>query len=182
GAPGAKPPGAFDGRGFTVTGAMTSLTGASGEDFASILRSLGYRMEKRPKPAEPASAPTQAEPVAAAEPAEASAAEAALAGTADGSAGVAQAVEQLPSAEPAQHRIVLAAPEFVAQPVRSPDIVPEPVVEAVIQAGADAASAPVPEAEAAEPKAAASEPASAAAAEPAPDAPAVAAPAAQQPA
>ena len=33
---------------------MTSLTGASGEDFASILRSLGYRMERRPKPAEPA--------------------------------------------------------------------------------------------------------------------------------
>jgi ATP-dependent RNA helicase SUPV3L1/SUV3 len=32
---------------------MTSLTGASGEDFASILRSLGYRMEQRPKPAEP---------------------------------------------------------------------------------------------------------------------------------
>src|SRR5262249_15743175 len=37
-----KPDGAFDGRSFTVTGAMTSLTGASGEDFASILRSLGY--------------------------------------------------------------------------------------------------------------------------------------------
>ena len=35
---------------------MTSLTGASGEDFASILRSLGYRMEKRPKPAEPEAA------------------------------------------------------------------------------------------------------------------------------
>ena len=33
--------------------AMTSLTGASGEDFASILRSLGYRMEKRTKPPEP---------------------------------------------------------------------------------------------------------------------------------
>ena len=32
---------------------MTSLTGASGEDFASILRSLGYRMERRPKPPEP---------------------------------------------------------------------------------------------------------------------------------
>ena len=42
----------FDGRGFTVTGAMTSLTGASGEDFASILRSLGYRMDRKPKPAE----------------------------------------------------------------------------------------------------------------------------------
>ena len=52
GATGAKPAGAFDGFGFTVTGAMTSLTGASGEDFASILRSLGYRMDKRPKPPE----------------------------------------------------------------------------------------------------------------------------------
>ena len=51
--PGPKPDGVFDGRGFTVTGAMTSLTGASGEDFASILRSLGYRMDRRPKPAEP---------------------------------------------------------------------------------------------------------------------------------
>jgi ATP-dependent RNA helicase SUPV3L1/SUV3 len=56
-----KPAGAFDGRGFTVTGAMTSLTGASGEDFSSILRSLGYRMDRRPKLPEPppsASAPT----------------------------------------------------------------------------------------------------------------------------
>jgi|RhiMetdeSRZDD1v2_1073273.scaffolds.fasta_scaffold00057_53 ATP-dependent RNA helicase SUPV3L1/SUV3 len=50
----AKPPGAVDGAGFAVTGAMTSLAGSSGEDFASILRSLGYRMERRPKPADPA--------------------------------------------------------------------------------------------------------------------------------
>ena len=55
GAPGPKPDGVFDGRSFLVTGAMTSLTGASGEDFASILRSLGYRMDRKPKPAEPAS-------------------------------------------------------------------------------------------------------------------------------
>ena len=54
GAPGPKPDGVFDGRGFLITGAMTSLTGASGEDFASILRSLGYRMDRKPKPAEPA--------------------------------------------------------------------------------------------------------------------------------
>jgi ATP-dependent RNA helicase SUPV3L1/SUV3 len=54
GAPGTKPPGAIAGGGFTVVNGMTSLTGASGEDFASILRSLGYRMERRPKPAEPA--------------------------------------------------------------------------------------------------------------------------------
>jgi ATP-dependent RNA helicase SUPV3L1/SUV3 len=53
---GVKPSGAFEGIGFTVTQAMTSLTGSSGEDFASILRALGYRMEKRPKPPEPPSA------------------------------------------------------------------------------------------------------------------------------
>ncbi|MFL6827487.1 MAG: helicase-related protein [Bradyrhizobium sp.] len=48
--PGAKPAGAFDGRSFVITQAMTSLTGSAGEDFASILRALGYRMERRPAP------------------------------------------------------------------------------------------------------------------------------------
>src|SRR4029077_2364438 len=57
GVPGPKPDGLFDGRGFLITGAMTSLPGASGEDFASILRSLGYRMDRKPKPAEPAAPP-----------------------------------------------------------------------------------------------------------------------------
>ena len=64
--PGVKPAAAFDGGGFTVTVAMTSLTGCSGEEFASILRSLGYRMEQRPKPAAP---PPPAPEVAATEPA-----------------------------------------------------------------------------------------------------------------
>ncbi len=55
GAPGVKPAAAFDGTGgFTVVVGMTSLVGCAGEDFAAILRSLGYRMEKRPKPAAPA--------------------------------------------------------------------------------------------------------------------------------
>ncbi|HEX4409536.1 MAG TPA: helicase-related protein [Xanthobacteraceae bacterium] len=58
--PGAKPAAAFPGGGFTVVNTMTSLTGASGEDFASILRSLGYRMEQRPKPPEPPPAPAPA--------------------------------------------------------------------------------------------------------------------------
>jgi len=44
------PDGAVPGNGFTVTIAMTSLLGCSGEDFASVLRALGYRMEQRPKP------------------------------------------------------------------------------------------------------------------------------------
>jgi ATP-dependent RNA helicase SUPV3L1/SUV3 len=58
---GEKPAGAFDGRGFVVTQAMTSLTGSAGEDFASVLRALGYRMEKRP-PLPPK--PVVTEPVA----------------------------------------------------------------------------------------------------------------------
>ena len=77
--PGVKPAGAFDGRGFIVTTAMTSLTGCSGENFASVLRSLGYRMDKRAKPPEPAApvvvadasieAPPSGEPGAEAAPA-----------------------------------------------------------------------------------------------------------------
>jgi ATP-dependent RNA helicase SUPV3L1/SUV3 len=68
--PGAKPAGAFDGRGFVVTQAMTSLTGSAGEDFASVLRALGYRMEKKPplppKPVVVEAAPTEAAPTDAA--------------------------------------------------------------------------------------------------------------------
>ncbi len=48
---GEPPPGAADGEGFVVTVAMTSLTGCSGEAFASILRSLGYTSAQRPGPA-----------------------------------------------------------------------------------------------------------------------------------
>ncbi len=59
-APGEKPAGAFDGNGFIATVAMTSLAGCAGEDFASILRSLGYRMERRPAPVEaPAEMPAE---------------------------------------------------------------------------------------------------------------------------
>ncbi|WP_420391861.1 helicase-related protein [Acuticoccus sp.] len=44
---GEPPPGAVpQGGGFLVTVAMTSLLGCSGEDFAAILSSLGYRMDR----------------------------------------------------------------------------------------------------------------------------------------
>jgi ATP-dependent RNA helicase SUPV3L1/SUV3 len=46
-----------------VTQAMTSLTGSAGEDFASILRALGYRMDRRPPLAE--KVPEKVETVAA---------------------------------------------------------------------------------------------------------------------
>ncbi|MGD4018438.1 hypothetical protein QT609_22670, partial [Xanthomonas citri pv. citri] len=71
--PGEKPAGTFDGRSFIVTQAMTSLTGSAGEDFASVLRALGYRMEKR--------APLPPKPVAAAAETPAAEAESAVAET-----------------------------------------------------------------------------------------------------
>ena len=48
---GQPPAGAADQDGFVATGAMTSLVGCAGEDFASILRSLGYVSVKRAGPA-----------------------------------------------------------------------------------------------------------------------------------
>lgn len=103
-ASGEKPAGAFDGRSFVVTQAMTSLTGSAGEDFASVLRALGYRMEKRPPlPQKPAVAETVA---AETPPAE---------GSAESSTETAaEAVAGLPE-EPA------ASTEAVAEPVTVED-------------------------------------------------------------
>jgi len=122
GMPGMKPDGYFDGRGFLVTGAMTSLTGASGEDFASILRSLGYRLDRRPKPPEPVPAP------------EAPAAEAAAGEAAAGEAAAGEA-----AAEPAAESVAeSAAPAETAAET--------PAAESVAVAGA-ASEAPVADAE-----------------------------------
>ena len=63
---GQPPAGAADQDGFVVTGAMTSLVGCAGEDFASILRSLGYVSAKRPGPA--ITVPLAQPPVAATAP------------------------------------------------------------------------------------------------------------------
>ena len=48
---GEPPAGAADGDGFVATVAMTSLVGCAGEDFASILKSLGYTSQTRTGPA-----------------------------------------------------------------------------------------------------------------------------------
>ena len=48
---GSPPPGAADNDGFVTTVQMTSLAGCSGEDFASILKALGYVLDRRPGPA-----------------------------------------------------------------------------------------------------------------------------------
>ncbi len=123
GGTGEKPAGAFDGRSFTVTQAMTSLTGSSGEDFASVLRALGYRMEKRPKPPEPAPATETPAPVEAAAEgqqeqasaeAEPVAAEMAEASSPVGEAAPDVAVEQCMMAEEASEPVVQIAAEIEA--------------------------------------------------------------------
>jgi len=114
---GPKPDGVFDGRGFLVTGAMTSLTGASGEDFASILRSLGYRMDRRPKPPEAKPAePAAVKPVEAAPASEAAPSVEALAA-------------ELPVTEVAapSSAALLPEPELVSAPAEPPQVESPPI-------------------------------------------------------
>ncbi|MEI6573358.1 MAG: helicase-related protein [Alphaproteobacteria bacterium] len=59
---GEPPAGTADGEGFVVTVAMTSLCGCAGEDFNSILKSLGYVMDRRAGPAITASLAKPSEP------------------------------------------------------------------------------------------------------------------------
>jgi ATP-dependent RNA helicase SUPV3L1/SUV3 len=144
GAPGPKPDGVFDGRSFVITGAMTSLTGASGEDFASILRSLGYRMDRKPKPVETvasaasandataAPADVVAEAVATTETSSAPA-EAANAGPLAPEAAVADiATAEIASAAELPSRSLLPGPEFVA-PEAAP-LVQEPMAASAVEA------------------------------------------------
>src|SRR6266702_3146268 len=127
GAAGAKPPGAIEGFGFTVTVGMTSLAGCSGEDFASVLRSLGYRMDKRPRPAEPPPAPVESTPQAAplvqATPAQAA--------STDDAVAAAPAVDGEPSPEPSIETTEAATADAPA------------VEDAVVEAAASAPSEPV---------------------------------------
>jgi ATP-dependent RNA helicase SUPV3L1/SUV3 len=123
GAAGTRPPGAIDGFGFTVTPGMMSLAGCSGENFASVLRSLGYRMEKRPKPIEPPPAPVQSEAPAQAQSQDVSLAETApadeAAAPADAQQSKLDAVDEMgeaTAATPADDAAVPTAP-VVAEPI-----------------------------------------------------------------
>ncbi|MFK4528172.1 ATP-dependent RNA helicase SUPV3L1/SUV3 [Bradyrhizobium japonicum] len=161
--PGEKPAGAFDGRSFVVTQAMTSLTGSAGEDFASVLRALGYRMEKRaPLPPKPvaAVAETPAAEASAEAPTELAATDdvAATADTAIEAAAEPVTVEDAPGMEqhdePAHEEPALeASPDAPVTPEDAPGIAP-PAEEAAAPAEAAAEAAP---AEAAAPTEAAAE-------------------------
>lgn len=156
--PGEKPAGAFDGRSFVVTQAMTSLTGSAGEDFASILRALGYRMERR--------APLPPKPVPAAEAAIAEAVTDETAGPdeitiadiidqqisgdpAPSAALTPVASEEAPAAvEAAPEPVVEVAPELA--PVEAAPVEATPVEATVAEAPAEAGSEAAPEATAIE--------------------------------
>ena len=155
--PGEPPPGTADGEGFVATVGMTSLVGCSGEDFASILKSLGYVSETRPGPAItvpllPAASKEPAKPVpAVAEPSSAEAvaqepeapapesttAEPATVSDAPASEATAEpAAEQEPAAAEAVAPEA-AQPEAAAEPEPS-----EPVAEIAAEPAAAEATAP----------------------------------------
>jgi ATP-dependent RNA helicase SUPV3L1/SUV3 len=136
---------------------MTSLTGSAGEDFASILRALGYRMERRaplpPKPAQAVEATPEAAPETVVDesgwPAEITMADivdqqvsgdpapsAALTPVASEEAPA--AVEAAPVAEAAPEPVVEVAPELA--PVEAALVETTPVEPAVAEAPTEATS------------------------------------------
>jgi ATP-dependent RNA helicase SUPV3L1/SUV3 len=152
GSPAPKPPGAVEGGGFTVTVNMTSLTGSSGEDFASILRSLGYRMDKRVKPAEPPPAPAAppAPETAAAEPVAEAPSVAAAVDTPAEAAPAAPAAEaavetaaEAPAVEPAVDAAAEAPAEAPAVAAAPPEPAAQPAGETQVEAAAAQAAEPV---------------------------------------
>jgi ATP-dependent RNA helicase SUPV3L1/SUV3 len=136
-----QPAAAFAGGGFIVTTAMTSLTGCSGEEFASILRSLGYRMEPRPKPtALPPPAPTP-EAVTAEVPSEAAegAQNVAASETAEAETLPAGSVSEGPIETPSAAAAVTPPVEPVAEEVAEPALELAPAVEPAADVVATAA-------------------------------------------
>ncbi|NIX75212.1 helicase-related protein [Microvirga terricola] len=121
--PGEPPAGAADGEGFVATVAMTSLVGCAGEDFATILKSLGYVMDRRSGPA--ITVPLVAAPQAVEAPAPVVDGEAAqdaesVEETAEAPVEAAPAETEAPAAEP--------APAAEASPEQAAEAAPESLV------------------------------------------------------
>ena len=140
------PDGAIDGYGFTVTVAMTSLLGCSGEDFASVLTALGYRMERRPAPPKPAA--TEAPAAADTPEAETAAPDTAPTDSVAPPPMDAEPVEAVP-AEPTAEAAPAAAEEAAAPVSKEPTAAEAPATETPA-AEAPAAEAPAAEAPAAD--------------------------------
>lgn len=171
--PGEPPAGTADGDGFVATVNMTSLVGCSGEDFASILKSLGYVAQVRPGPAITVPLVAAAPTIPAARPSEAAPEETVREGVSDDAAQetAPETAEAEISAEPAGEATAdsaaeapaetadaeaaaseTAAPETEAAPAEqaepsaeAPAPVEEPAAaEAATEAAAPESSAPMP--------------------------------------
>ncbi len=148
--PGEPPPGAFLGDAFTVTGAMTSLAGCSGEDFAAVLKALGYRMEKRPPMKDVPIIPVV---VSAAEPAAVAPVEPAADQTSSGEPAASEAPEaqaEMIEAAPAPTQQVALeqpaeAPAAIDAPAPVEAVAPEPAVSEPVAEESAAAEASAPE-------------------------------------
>jgi ATP-dependent RNA helicase SUPV3L1/SUV3 len=191
--PGEKPAGAFDGRSFVVTQAMTSLTGSAGEDFASILRALGYRMDRRPPlPPKPVIEPAVVDTATAAEASSSeTASEPIVEATAGETAAAADVVHETPAVEEAAASSAMLLPDvaFASEPVAAEPMAPEPnadepvaesapvAVEAQAETEPDSEVAAEPAVEASQPAAAEAAPEAAAAPEATPTESVTAAPA-----
>jgi ATP-dependent RNA helicase SUPV3L1/SUV3 len=128
--------------GFVVTGQMTSLTGCSGEPFASILRSLGFVAHEVKKSAHLAAIARRAAAVAAAAPV----AEAVAPPMAEGEAApVAAEAIATEGATPAEEPAVVEVAANVEEPLEV-GVAPEPVaIEAAPPVGEPAAAETVNE-------------------------------------
>jgi ATP-dependent RNA helicase SUPV3L1/SUV3 len=136
--PGEPPAGAAEGNGFTVTVAMTSLTGCSGEDFNAILRSLGYRVERKPAPRADAAPATPAP----AEPAEAAASASDVDPSLEASSEIladAVAAPSEPAAEIPAVEVGAATDEAPSEPVTAEPVMAEPEPAAPVTAEQTAA-------------------------------------------
>ncbi len=148
GTPTPEPAGHFPGGGFTATVGMTSLVGCSGEDFASILKGLGYRMEKRPAP--PPKPVVASAPAPEATTAEATSAEAAASPDAEAApeAEPTDANVEANLATPVDEVAAVLAAEPAPVEVVAPGFEAPALAEPLAADGQEAAEAPVTVAEA----------------------------------
>ncbi|MCU0818078.1 MAG: helicase [Beijerinckiaceae bacterium] len=131
---GEPPAGAADGDAFVVTGAMTSLVGAAGADFAEVLKALGYRSETRTGPAITVQIKRAViAPMEPFKPAEAGAEGESTAETVEGDATEVVAAE--PEAAPAEAEASVDVPVEVAA-----EEVPQPASDTMETSAAEAAA------------------------------------------
>ncbi|MCJ2081333.1 helicase-related protein [Methylobacterium sp. J-090] len=140
--PGEAPVGTADGDAFVATVGMTSLVGCSGEDFASILKSLGYAAETRPGPAitVPLLPAASTQPVQAPVPAQGAAGDetASEAAPAEDAAGPTETSQEAEGGTEGGEPVTAETPATTEDPAAAPgstaDAVATPAVENPIEA------------------------------------------------